>query len=151
MCDTKLHTCVVFHCCSCFIGNLALFLGGYLSPVLTVVIMNTVLTTWVLMVAIKHNRRSKRIKTRSIRTLILMVSICFDHGVHWLLCIFTVNEASVTFQYLFVIFILVQVLSLSLKHSLRLLERRHLLQLRKCTCPMKQDKRTGEYPVMYEL
>lgn len=108
--------CVSFNYCllisvsSCFISHIGVFFGTFLGPVLALVLFNTVVFVLVIRVLIKHSVRklknantTKKLKG-TFKALISIMSIMSMFGLQWLFGALTIAEASLVFQWLFVIF-----------------------------------------------
>ena len=99
-----------FHFHSCFISDIRVFFGVFLGPILALVLFNMVVFVLVLRVLIKHCLRKvedmekmKKVQG-TFKTFISIVSISFMFGLQWVFGAFTIAEASLAFQWLFVIF-----------------------------------------------
>ena len=95
--------------CSCFISDIRVFFGAFLGPILALVLFNLVVFVLVLRVLIKHTCRKvadlekKKKAQGTIKTFISIISISFMFGLQWVFGAFTIEEASVVFQWLFVV------------------------------------------------
>ena len=101
---------IFFKLCSCFISDVRVFFGVFLGPVLALVLFNMVVFVIVLRVLLRHcyrkvsdMRKAKRAQA-TFKTFISVVLISFMFGLQWIFGAFTIAEASVAFQWLFVIF-----------------------------------------------
>ena len=87
-----------------------MFFGVFLGPIFAMVLFNTVVFVLVLRVLMKHTiRKSKEAKKKqqlktTIKAMISIISIMFMFGLQWLFGALTIAEASLAFQWLFVIF-----------------------------------------------
>ena len=87
-----------------------MFFGVFLGPILALVLFNTVVFVLVVRVLIIHGTRKMADFERkaqiqaTIKILVSVVSIMFMFGIQWLFGAFTIAEASIVFQWLFVIF-----------------------------------------------
>ena len=87
-----------------------MFFGVFLGPIFAMVLFNTVVFVLVLRVLIKHSmRKSKEAKPTqqlkaTMKTMISITSIMLMFGLQWLFGALTIAEASLAFQWLFVIF-----------------------------------------------
>lgn len=96
--------------CRCFISDRGVFFGLFLAPVALTIIFNIVMFVLGVRVLIKSTRQkaiqgNDRKNARD--TIKLVVGICglmILFGLAWIFGILTINIASKTFQYLFVIF-----------------------------------------------
>lgn len=98
---------------SCFVGHIGVFLGIFLVPVLVVMLINAVVFVLVVRVLIKHSK-SKMGLVKNLRTLVVLFFIMNIFGLHWVFGALTISKASLTFQWLFVIFSTLQGLLLSI-------------------------------------
>ena len=100
----------LFQLCSCFISDIRVFFGAFLGPVLALVLFNMVFFVLILRVIIRHTYRNvtdiqkKKKAQGTIKTFISIISISFMFGLQWAFGAFTIEEASVVFQWLFVVF-----------------------------------------------
>ena len=87
-----------------------MFFGVFLGPILALVLFNTVVLVLVIRVLIKHSVRKLKDKEDkekvqgTFKTLISVASIMLMFGLQWLFGALTIAEASIAFQWLFVIF-----------------------------------------------
>ena len=94
---------------SCFIGEVGVFFGAFLLPILIIIFFNSVIFVMVIKVLIKHSRKvyaskDKR-KIDGVKKLFISTfGIMFIFGMSWVFGALTISEASETFQYLFTIF-----------------------------------------------
>ena len=109
-CDVQMYNMIIFHPGSCFISNIGVFFGLFLGPIMAIVLFNFVIFVLVIRVLIKHSRRkivdvkdSKKYKA-TLKTLISVMGVMLMFGLTWLFGAFTVQGASIAFQWLFVIF-----------------------------------------------
>ena len=97
-----------FH--SCFISDIRVFFGVFLGPILALVLFNMVVFVLVLRVLINHcwrkvaDQEKAKIAQGTFKTFISVISISFMFGLQWVFGAFTIAEASLAFQWLFVIF-----------------------------------------------
>ena len=96
----------------CFIGNTATFFAAFLAPILAIILFNSVVFVIVIVVLIRHKRRSKfgDVKTNkskerasTIRLMISLGGIMALFGLSWVFGALTVDKASLAFQIIFVI------------------------------------------------
>ena len=94
----------------CFIGNTATFFAAFLGPIMAVVVFNCVIFVMVIIVLIRHKRRSKQSGLKSsegggsiIRLMISVTGIMSLFGLTWIFGALTVDKASLAFQVIFVI------------------------------------------------
>ena len=101
---------------SCFISNVGVFFGGFLGPILLVIIFNTVIYSLVIRVLIKHNLQKNKHKLdktslSAVEAFKLVLSICgimFLFGLTWIFAIFTFvstnRDAAFALQFIFALF-----------------------------------------------
>ena len=125
-----------------------MFFGVFLGPIFAMVLFNTVVFVLVLRVLIKHSirkskeaERKQQLKT-TIKTMISIISIMFMFGLQWLFGALTIAEASLAFQWLFVIFSTLQGLFLFIFFCLLGKDAREEW-LRVFTCGRKTKKSRG--------
>ena len=96
--------------CSCFISDIQVLFGAFLGPILALVLFNMVVFILVLRVLIRHICRKvvdlekKKKAQGTLKSFISIISISFMFGLQWVFGAFTIEEASVVFQWLFVVF-----------------------------------------------
>lgn len=94
---------------SCFIGETGVFFGAFLGPIFVILLFNLVIFVTVVIVIIKHRRKSLGRKAEknkykgTIRLFVGIVGLSVLFGLGWLFGAFTISEASTTFQVLFVV------------------------------------------------
>ena len=103
-----------FSCNRCFIGNTATFFAAFLAPILAIIVFNSVVFIIVIVVLIRHKRRSnvnigdvKKNKSKerasTIRLMISLIGIMSLFGLSWVFGALTVDRASLAFQIIFVL------------------------------------------------
>ncbi len=104
------NTIYYFLLCSCFISDTYVLFGAFFGPIFSVILFNFVIFLTVVYVLLKHSFRkfkdSKKSAKRkgTLKTLCSIIGIMALLGLTWIFGAFTINEASLTFQYLFAIF-----------------------------------------------
>lgn len=89
--------------------------GLFLAPILAVIVFNTIVLVLVTRVLIKHKKKKKD-DGSTLKTLISIVSIMVMYGLSWSFAIFSVSDAAVVFQWLFLVFNTLQGFCLFLIH-----------------------------------
>ena len=95
---------------SCFIGEVGVFFGAFLGPIFAILLFNLVMLFIVIFVLVrrtlgifKHKKDRIDIKA-AVLTLTTIMGVMFLFGLTWLFGAFTVADASLAFQILFVVF-----------------------------------------------
>ena len=95
-----------FVCCSCFIGEIGVFFGLFLVPILIVFIFNSVIFVLVIRVLIQHYRKklgNEKETSKTCRLFISIFGVMVLFGLTWIFGAFTISEASTAFQFIFAI------------------------------------------------
>ena len=98
--------------CSCFLSNPIVFWVSFLGPMLAVILINIVIFTIVIVILVKHTRRTAARKKEQagtktvVRLIISVTGIMFLFGISWLFAALTitVEEIRTPSQVLFTIF-----------------------------------------------
>ena len=105
---------------SCFISKTAVFFGVFLGPIFALALFNTVVFLMIVPVLIRHKMREiktadKKQKIQgSTRATFSIISMMFMFNLQWLFGALTIAEASLPFQWIFVILVTLQGLFLSI-------------------------------------
>ena len=97
---------------SCFLSHPGAFWGAFLAPLLAIIVFNAVIFVCVIVVLIKHVRKTAALKLQSVsknevvRLIFSIGGVMFLFGLTWLFAIltFSVEGLRETFQILFTIF-----------------------------------------------
>ncbi len=101
---------------SCFIGDVGVFFGAFLGPILLIIVFNTVIYSLVIRVLVKHNLQKNKHKLNkssltALEVIKLILSICgimFLFGLTWIFAIFTFvssnRDVAFALQFIFALF-----------------------------------------------
>ena len=100
------------HLCSCFLSHIGALIGAFLAPILVIIIFNTIIFIWVVVVVSQHARKTAARKKEAmsnkqiLRMTISISGVLFLFGLTWLFFILTISVPGLreTFQILFTIF-----------------------------------------------
>ena len=99
---------------SCFISHIGVFFGVFMGPILLMVVFNLIVFIMILRILIRHSylklkktKQDRKVKG-IVKTLISLFSITAMFGLQWLFGALTIADASLAFQWLFVIFCTLQ-------------------------------------------
>ena len=98
--------------CSCFLSHIGALIGAFLAPILVIMLINTVIFIWVVVVVSQHAqekaaRTNAAVDNKQILRMTISISgVLFVFGITWLFFIltFSVSGLRETFQILFTIF-----------------------------------------------
>ena len=98
--------------CSCFLSHIGALIGAFLAPILVIIVINTVIFIWVVVVVSRHTReKAARTNTavnnkQILRMTISISGVLFLFGLTWLFFILTFSVPGLReiFQILFTIF-----------------------------------------------
>ena len=101
-----------YHACSCFLSHRGAFWGAFLAPILTIIALNAIIFVCVIVVLIKHMKKTADLKKQSIakkeavRLIFSIGGVMSLFGLTWIFAIltFSVQGLRETFQILFTIF-----------------------------------------------
>ena len=98
--------------CSCFLSHIGALIGAFLAPILVIILINTVIFIWVVVVVSRHTREkvartNAAVNSKQILRMTISISgVLFLFGLTWLFFILTFSIPGLreTFQILFTIF-----------------------------------------------